>query len=202
MYLVVAALIGGVVFVIAMLFFGRGEQLPALAARTSPAQLPARDVKGEDVQAIRFSLALRGYRMSDVDWTLERLAVELERSRQRIYELENGGGTDDYRTFADRADLPLGPTTDPIGVPPITAEDLSYAPPNATARDEVVSLRKDATSQDLSFSETGTAQTHGSAEPQDAVQPQDAVRPQDAVQPQEAANPQDSPDSESGARTS
>ncbi|RIJ70255.1 DivIVA domain-containing protein [Nakamurella silvestris] len=92
LYLVFAAIIGGIVFVVAMVFFGRGEQLPALAARTSPAQLPAKDIRGSDVQAVRFSLALRGYRMSDVDWTLERLAGELERTRERVAELERALG--------------------------------------------------------------------------------------------------------------
>lgn len=87
-YLIIAILIAAVLFVLAMLVFGRGEQLPPLAARTSPAQLPASDIVGEDVRKVRFSLAVRGYRMSDVDWTLERLAGELDRTRQRLAELE------------------------------------------------------------------------------------------------------------------
>lgn len=129
LYLVVAAVIGGLVFVVAMVFFGRGEQLPALAARTSPAQLPARDIRGADVNAVKFSLALRGYRMSDVDWTLERLASELDRTRARLAELE---GTADPAvprepvpagqvslTKSDHVDDSLwAPSTEPSSAPP------------------------------------------------------------------------------------
>ena len=110
MYLVIAAVIGAVVFVVAMLLFGRGEQLPPLAARTSPAQLPARGVSGDDVRAVKFSLAARGYRMSDVDWTLERLAVELDQARQRIAELEGPVSdvpADEVDTYPYASDVPL-----------------------------------------------------------------------------------------------
>jgi DivIVA domain-containing protein len=40
------------------------------------------------VRAIRFSLVLRGYRMSEVDWTLRRAADELDALRARVAELE------------------------------------------------------------------------------------------------------------------
>jgi DivIVA domain-containing protein len=87
-YLVIATVIGLVLFGLALFLFGRGEQLAALPARTSPAELPDRDVDGSDVRDVRFALAVRGYRMSDVDWTLERLADELDRTKARLAELE------------------------------------------------------------------------------------------------------------------
>lgn len=80
-YLIVAAVVGAIVFVLVAVVFGRGEQLPPLPARTSPAQLPAEGISGDDVRRVRFGLALRGYRMSDVDWTLDRLAEEIDRLR-------------------------------------------------------------------------------------------------------------------------
>ncbi len=83
-YLVIAAVIGLLLFGIALLLFGRGEQLSALPARTSPVQLPEGRIDGADVRRVRFALALRGYRMSDVDWTLDRLADELDRTRQQL----------------------------------------------------------------------------------------------------------------------
>jgi DivIVA domain-containing protein len=61
--------------------FGRGEQMAPLDPRTSPAELPDHDIDAEDVRKIRFALALRGYRMSDVDWTLERLGEQISSLR-------------------------------------------------------------------------------------------------------------------------
>ncbi len=83
-YLVIAAVIGLLLFGIALVLFGRGERLAALPARTSPARLPAHDIVGADVRKVRFALAVRGYRMSDVDWTLDRLADELDRTRDEL----------------------------------------------------------------------------------------------------------------------
>lgn len=91
-YLVIAAVIGLVLFGIALLLFGRGEQMAALPARTSPAQLPDRNITGTDVRKVRFALAVRGYRMSDVDWTLDRLADELDRTREQLAAVSPDGG--------------------------------------------------------------------------------------------------------------
>jgi DivIVA domain-containing protein len=81
-YLVVAAVIGLVVFFLAVFVFGRGEQMAPLDPRTSPAELPEADITAEDVRKIRFSMALRGYRMSDVDWTLDRLGEQIDQLRR------------------------------------------------------------------------------------------------------------------------
>ena len=49
----------------------------------------------DDVRALRFPQAVRGYRMAEVDWVLDRLATELDRAgtererlRARVAELE------------------------------------------------------------------------------------------------------------------
>ena len=84
LYLVIAAAIGLVVFAVTVLLFGRGEQMAALSPRVSPAELPDAEVTADDVRKVRFALALRGYRMSDVDWTLERVADEITRLRAEI----------------------------------------------------------------------------------------------------------------------
>lgn len=94
-YLVIAAAIGAVVFVLVALVFGRGEQLSPLPARTSPAELPESTVSGADVRALRFAVALRGYRMTDVDWSLEKIADELDRMRAEVVRL--GGDPDAVR---------------------------------------------------------------------------------------------------------
>lgn len=83
-YLMIAAVIGAVVFGIAVFIFGRGEQLAPLSPRTSPTELPDEAMTGADVRRVRFPMALRGYRMSDVDWALERMADELDRLRTDV----------------------------------------------------------------------------------------------------------------------
>ena len=45
-----------------------------------PTRLPAGEIDGDDVRDLRFPQALRGYRMDEVDWVLDRLADELDRS--------------------------------------------------------------------------------------------------------------------------
>ncbi|HEY5880909.1 MAG TPA: DivIVA domain-containing protein [Nakamurella sp.] len=83
-YLVIAAVIGGIVFALAVFLFGRGEQLAALPPRTSPTELPDEGMTGQEVRSVRFAMAWRGYRMSDVDWALERLATELDSVRAEL----------------------------------------------------------------------------------------------------------------------
>lgn len=87
-YLIVAAVVAALVFLIASLVFGRGEELAALPSDATPAGLPEGPIAGDDVRAIRFSQVVRGYRMSEVDWTLHRAAAELDALRARVAELE------------------------------------------------------------------------------------------------------------------
>jgi DivIVA domain-containing protein len=87
-YLVVAAVVAAVVFLVASLIFGRGEELAALPPDATPAWLPDGPIIGDDVRAVRFAQVLRGYRMSEVDWILQRAAAELDALRARVAELE------------------------------------------------------------------------------------------------------------------
>jgi DivIVA domain-containing protein len=76
LYLVVLILIGVVLFGVASLIFGRGEELPPLPRATTATVLPASGVTGEDVDAVKFTQVLRGYKTSEVDWVLDRLGAE------------------------------------------------------------------------------------------------------------------------------
>ncbi len=87
-YLVVMLLVAAVVFLLASVIFGRGEELAPLPPGSSPTRLPAEDITGDDLAGIRFQLVLRGYKMSEVDWVLRRLGVELDELRARVAELE------------------------------------------------------------------------------------------------------------------
>lgn len=83
-YLVVLVLVAIVLFAAASLLFGRGEQLPPLPRATTATTLPAFGVTRADVDAVKFTQVLRGYKTSEVDWVLERLGRELEALRSQL----------------------------------------------------------------------------------------------------------------------
>ncbi|MBP2320763.1 DivIVA domain-containing protein [Kibdelosporangium banguiense] len=87
-YLVVMVFVAAVVFLLASVLFGRGEELPPLPPGASPTRLPASGVTSDDLRNVRFQLVLRGYKMSEVDWVLQRLGDEVDGLRSRIAELE------------------------------------------------------------------------------------------------------------------
>ncbi len=88
-YLVVMVLVAAVVFLLASLVFGRGEELAPLPPGASPTRLPADEVSPDDVRGLQFQQVLRGYKMTEVDWALDRLATEVERLQARVAELES-----------------------------------------------------------------------------------------------------------------
>ena len=51
---------------------------------TTTTALPATDVTGTDVRDLRFQQAWRGYKMSEVDWALDRLAREIDELRAEL----------------------------------------------------------------------------------------------------------------------
>ena len=83
--LIVLAL-GGVAVVAA----GTGAPLARVYDDRPDAVVPAdRPLTGADLKAVRFSTAVRGYRASEVDALLDRLATQLDRSPPP----ESGSGT-------------------------------------------------------------------------------------------------------------
>lgn len=81
-------LVAAVVFLLAAVVFGRGEELAPLPPGSSPTRLPAGDITGEDVRNVRYQLVLRGYKMSEVDWVMGRLGAQIDELRARVTELE------------------------------------------------------------------------------------------------------------------
>jgi DivIVA domain-containing protein len=64
---------------VAMIASGRGGSMPPAYDDRPDVMLPTdRPIGAQDLRTVRFPLALRGYRMSDVDDLLARLATELE----------------------------------------------------------------------------------------------------------------------------
>lgn len=70
-------LVGGVVVAAA----GHGEGLAPREVDDPPVRLPEHGIAGEDVRQVRFSTAMRGYRVAEVDAVLERLAREIDELR-------------------------------------------------------------------------------------------------------------------------
>lgn len=78
-------------------------------------QLPDRPLEPDDVRALRFSMAARGYRMTQVDAALERLRAELADRDRRIALLEaaaEGAEPPAQARVATPDDLPVTPEPD------------------------------------------------------------------------------------------
>ena len=84
LYLVVLILVSVVLFGVGSVLFGRGEVLPPLPRATTATVLPASGVTGADVEAVKFTQTLRGYKTSEVDWVLDRLGQELDLVRGQL----------------------------------------------------------------------------------------------------------------------
>lgn len=89
----VLALLGvaAVLFLAAVLSTREGPVLADASPDAADLVLPEGPVHAEDVAAVRFPLAVRGYRMAEVDLVLERLAAELADRDRRIAQLEGAG---------------------------------------------------------------------------------------------------------------
>jgi DivIVA domain-containing protein len=114
LYLVVLVLVAIVLFGAASLLFGRGEQLPPLPRGTTATVLPAFGVTGSDVDAVKFTQVLRGYKASEVDWVLDRLARELEALRGQLAAVHaasaaQASDAEAAEVEADGVELPDGP---------------------------------------------------------------------------------------------
>ena len=102
-YLVVLILVATVLFGLGSVLFGRGERLPPLPRATTATVLPASGVTGTDVDAVKFTQSLRGYKTSEVDWVLDRLGQELDLVRGELAAVRAAHGVDD----AEESDEPI-----------------------------------------------------------------------------------------------
>jgi DivIVA domain-containing protein len=140
-FVVGVLVVGGLLFLGASLLLGRGETQPPAELDRSPLELPDdRPVTGEDVRAVRMSVTVRGYRMTEVDWLVDQLVTALDERdrdladlRARLAELPPGQRLPVQRPAAERpaADDP----TDPDGVPAPKGEGKHAAQPAEESRD-------------------------------------------------------------------
>ncbi len=84
-----------VLILVAVVLFGRGEPLPPLPRATTATVLPASGVTGADVDAVKFTQTVRGYKTSEVDWVLDRLGQELDLLRGQLAAVRAAHGVDD-----------------------------------------------------------------------------------------------------------
>ncbi len=95
LYLVVLILVAIVLFGLGSVLFGRGEVLPPLPRATTATVLPASGVTGADVDSVKFTQTLRGYKTSEVDWVLDRLGQELDLLRGQLAAVQATQADDD-----------------------------------------------------------------------------------------------------------
>ena len=87
LYILGMAAVMAVVFAIVWFVFGRGEDLPPIDKGTTLTRLPRAGVTGDDVRSVLFQQTLRGYKTDEVDWTLEKLAREIDELRAVVADL-------------------------------------------------------------------------------------------------------------------
>ncbi|WP_380285557.1 DivIVA domain-containing protein [Kitasatospora purpeofusca] len=89
MFWVIVAAMAVVVGGAALVALGGGGSLPEAVQDRISARLPEdRPLDRGDVEALRLPMAVRGYRMDEVDNVLDRLGAELAHRDARIAELE------------------------------------------------------------------------------------------------------------------
>lgn len=87
---------------VAVLAAGRGTPMAEAYDDRPDVRVPAgRPLTGDDLRRVRFSLAFRGYRMSEVDALLDRVADQLEAATP-----ERGVESDQPSTPEGRGDEP------------------------------------------------------------------------------------------------
>ena len=101
LYLVVLILVAVVLFGLGSALFGRDEPLPPLPRATTATVLPASGVTGDDVDEVKFTQTLRGYKTSEVDWVLDRLGQELDQLRGQLAAVRAAHGIGDDGEEAD-----------------------------------------------------------------------------------------------------
>lgn len=126
-------------FLLASFAFGRGEEMAPAPPDSTPVELPDdRPVRGTDVRDLRLSVAVRGYRMREVDWVLEQLAIALDDRDRQLAELRPAESPPQASAFElDTESVP------DVGDSPAREEegtlehDLDAAPASRTASSEM-----------------------------------------------------------------
>ncbi|MCU1622856.1 MAG: DivIVA domain protein [Frankiales bacterium] len=135
--LLVALAVLGILFGAAALATYDGDVLRDPHPDDRPAVLPTTALQPEDVSELRFDIAVRGYRMSEVDAALQRVAQELADRDARIAELEDAlsePAAEQPAPLTDAAVLQVPATPEPEPEPELVApEEFTPLEPPAAA---------------------------------------------------------------------
>jgi DivIVA domain-containing protein len=114
-----------VLFAVAAVTAGFGDLMKPVFQDARPVGLPEHQVVPDDLEALRFNVVLRGYKMAEVDAILHRLSRELAERDAVMAELRDGGRSRSFRPepppLPPYADLPteqIVPYIDPDVVDP------------------------------------------------------------------------------------
>jgi DivIVA domain-containing protein len=89
-YIIALLVVGGLLFLAASYTFGRGEEMAPVLPDGTPVELPDdRLADGDDLRALRLSVAVRGYRMDEVDWLLDRISEQVDTRDREIARLRS-----------------------------------------------------------------------------------------------------------------
>jgi DivIVA domain-containing protein len=99
-----------VLFAVAAVTAGFGDLMKPAFQDARPVGLPEHQVGPDDLEALRFNVVLRGYKMADVDAVLHRLSRELAERDAVLAELRDGSHPRSFR--------PEPPTAAPYGDQP------------------------------------------------------------------------------------
>ena len=103
MLVLTVLLLVGMLFGVAAVSVGNGSPLSEGSIDRREPLLPADPVAAADVAALRFTMALRGYRMDEVDAVLDRLSTEISVRDAEIGRLRSTGGLGASAPFGQAA---------------------------------------------------------------------------------------------------
>ena len=91
LYGLIAVAVAAAIVALLIVFLPSGRMIaPVVVADVIPDGLPATgQLVAEDVARIRLPVALRGYRMDEVDWLLDRLAEQIDARDREIARLRS-----------------------------------------------------------------------------------------------------------------
>ena len=142
-----------VLFAVAAVTAGFGDLMKPAFQDARPLGLPEQPVSPDDVEALRFNVVLRGYKMAEVDAVLHRLARELAERDAVIAELRDGGRSRSFRPeppplppYTEVATELMAPYVDPdvLEGPPAVEEPAVAAPLEPPAADQPAPQQHDA----------------------------------------------------------
>lgn len=130
-YIIALLVVGGLLFLAASYTFGRGEEMAPALPDGTPLELPDdRLADGDDLRALRLSVAVRGYRMDEVDWLLDRLSEQVDTRDREIARLRSVLHVEPVQDAGEPELLthPFPPVVDASGPPDRGAHAAQHGP--------------------------------------------------------------------------